>query len=441
MNRRTVAIVAGVVAAVILAFVIGARIAGNDNGTPGRPEGVPRRPVHRPTTTASSTVAPAPTVTTAPAPPTTTTTVPAPGATTTTAAPGCTGVGVAVGQLTNSYVGSFPEGTTFCVRAGTHLLEAGGIAPRARTTFIGEPGAILDGQGAATFGIYGYGGSTGQHHVTVRGLTIRNVAGRALKMGQDWTVTDNVLEHSGIGADVGDRVYFARNVVRDMAQYAIVGGPGTGMTFEDNELAGNNTCRCHPGDEGATKIVGSTAGSSAVVWRRNYVHDNTGPGIWSDGNVSNVTYESNRVVNNSGPGIFHEISWTATITGNTLSGNNSDNIGDSCWWGAQIHLNNSQHVTITGNSIAGAGNAICVVDADRGEAAPYPTSAGDVTVTGNTINSSGQAGLVGRANNGVRFDGNRWTRAAGQTWAAVRYPLTWDEFRAAGMEPTGTLAG
>ena len=88
------------------------------------------------------------------------------------------------------------------------------------------------------------------------------------------------------------------------------------------------------------------------MWRGNWVHHNTGPGIWSDGNVHNVLYEDNVVEGNSGPGILHEISWDATIRNNIVRWNSTEVAGKSCWWGSQIHLNNSQNVRIAGNTRA-----------------------------------------------------------------------------------------
>ena len=57
------------------------------------------------------------------------------------------------------------------------------------------------------------------------------------------------------------------------------------------------------------------------MWRGNWVHDNIGNGIWSDGNVHDVTYENNLVQDNTGIGIFHEISWDATIRNNVVRNN------------------------------------------------------------------------------------------------------------------------
>lgn len=58
----------------------------------------------------------------------------------------------------------------------------------------------------------------------------------------------------------------------------------------------------------------------------NNVHDNYGPGFWTDISNINITYDSNTFSDNFRAGIFHEVSYSATITNNTLSRN-----GNSCF--------------------------------------------------------------------------------------------------------------
>jgi parallel beta-helix repeat protein len=360
----------------------------------------------------------------------------------------CSGVDVSPGDDIQSLINSHLAGTTFCVRAGVYRI-ATGILVKSLDRILGESGAIIDGQGAASYGIYGVGSSAGQTNVVVRNLEIRGVAGQGIKAGWDWTIENNILHDNSVGVDVNNGSVLRGNHIHHNARYGINGGPTRDILIENNEVAYNNTSNscggtCN-GNAGGSKIVGSIAGTYGVVWRGNWVHDNTGPGIWSDGNVHNVLYEGNLVEGNSGPGIFHEISWDATIRNNIVRWNSTDVAGKSCWWGSQIHLNDSQNVRIENNQVrSGFGaNGICLVDIARTESAPFSTRLANIDVRNNTIYLSGPAmsGLVGRAPSSVTFNWNTYyvQDLMGKSWAWFdAYPLTWNDFKARGQEVDGS---
>jgi parallel beta-helix repeat protein len=347
-------------------------------------------------------------------------------------------------------VNAQPEGTTFCFQAGTYRLS-GPVAAKSRDRFIGQPGTILDGQGSVTRGIWGYGGPTGQREVTVQGLTFTSFTDTAVQMGWYWTVTQNEMRDSLTGVVLNSYSTLDGNYIHHNRQYGITGGPGPDMLILNNELAYNNTSNdcggACGGDAGASKIVGSTSGTTGLVWRNNKVHDNIGHGIWSDGNVR-ALYEGNIVSNNSGVGIFHEISWDAIIRNNTLTDNDSLVAGKSCWWGANIHINTSSNVEIYGNTITASNgsNGICAVSSERSDVAPFPTVTANLYVHDNTMYLSGSAmsGSVGNAGPNNRFVHNTYrvtnTSGAWWTWPTV-YTATWGTWRGtAGQDTTGTLA-
>ena len=303
-------------------------------------------------------------------------------------------------------------------------------------------------------GIWGYGGPTGQREVVVQGLTFTNFTDTAVQMGWYWTVTQNEMHDSRIGVVVNNYSTLDGNYIHHNRQYGITGGPGADMLIVNNELAHNNTSNdcggACSGDAGASKIVGSTNGTTGLVWRNNNVHDNTGHAIWSDGNVR-ALYEGNIVSNNSGVGIFHEISWDAIIRNNTLTNNDSVAAGQSCWWGANIHINTSSNVEVYGNTITASNgsNGICAVSSDRYDVAPYPTVTANFYVHDNTVYMTGSAssGLVKGTASGVinnRFVHNTYRvtdmSRAWWTWPTV-YTATWATWRgSAGQDTDGTLA-
>ena len=151
--------------------------------------------------------------------------------------------------------------------------------------------------------------------------------------------------------------------------------------------------------------------------------------------------KQNVVENNGAVGIFHEISWNAVIRNNTLRNNNAfeRGKGKSCWWGAQIALNNSQGVAIYGNLVEAVGsNAICVASTPRAERVEFPQFLANVNVTNNVIKMRGEVnvGLVGdRVPPNVTFSGNTYyvDSTAGDNWtymSSMRYP----QWQAAGHD-------
>ena len=136
-----------------------------------------------------------------------------------------------------------------------------------------------------------------------------------------------------------------------------------------------------------------------LVWRNNFVHDNIGNGIWSDGNVRGSLYEYNTVSHNTESGLLHEISWDAVIRYNTLTNNDAVDAGLSCWHGAQLAINDSTNVEAYGNLVAASSgaNGICAVDIQRTDGAPHSQAVANLYVHDNTVfmKNGASAGLVG----------------------------------------------
>ncbi|MEO8104483.1 MAG: right-handed parallel beta-helix repeat-containing protein [Betaproteobacteria bacterium] len=374
------------------------------------------------------------------------------------AASSCTGVTVQPTTLDlQALVNAHPEGTIFCLQPGTYRPTSSVLA-RSGDSFVGQPGVILDGRSTLDRGIYGFGGSTGQSHVTVQGLTLINYTGAAISMGWYWTVSHNELHHNRIGVTGNSYGMVDGNSIHDNQQYGITGGPATDLSILNNEVARNNTAAdcggaCY-GDAGGSKIVGSSIGTFNLIWRNNNVHDNTGMGIWSDGNVR-ATYENNTVSNNSGVGIFHEISWDAVIRNNTLTNNDSESIGQSCWHGSQIHVNNSSNVEIYGNTVTATNgaNGICAVSVDRSETAPHSTVVTNLNVHDNVVYMTGSStsGMVQDPDSANRPNAinNRFTNNSyflpdltGSWWnwpSASSSPASWSQWQVAGQDTGGTI--
>ena len=253
------------------------------------------------------------------------------------------------------------------------------------------------------------------NEVTLRGLVIEKYASPAqegvidsranrddLVGGSGWSITDLVVRWNhgvGIAATTGATV--SGNVVYENGQLGLA-AKGAGVTIEDNEVYGNNTAGFSSGWEaGGSKF----AYTSDLVVRNNYVHDNRGPGLWTDIDNIDTLYENNRVIDNDRMGIFHEISYDAVITGNEVRGNG---FGFDAWvWGAGIIISTSTNVQVADNLVEGNADGIIGVDQDRSDApASYgPLSLANVEVRENVIrNNGGWTGIGQDVGSNVAFE-------------------------------------
>ena len=80
------------------------------------------------------------------------------------------GVPVNPGESIQSKVDANPSGTTFVIKAGTHVGQS--VVPKSGDSFIGEPGAILDGAGTVICAFCP--GSAKPANVRIAQLEIRN---------------------------------------------------------------------------------------------------------------------------------------------------------------------------------------------------------------------------------------------------------------------------
>ncbi len=247
-------------------------------------------------------------------------------------------------------------GVTFWFEPGVHTLGThmySQIIAQEGNTYLGGPGAILDGQ---NLNLYAF--TSTAKNVVVRYLTIRNF-GRYSDIpeedfgnfdqgvvnhdaGDHWTIEYNTIANNrGAGVFLGSHNKVRYNCLKDNGQYGFsmykeplqsegpptAGNPVPGRSaivdidLSYNEIAGNNTddweastrCGCTGGgkfwDVRGARVVG------------NYVHDNRGTGLWADTNNIDFLFENNYLRDNDGVGIWYEISYNATIRANTFINN------------------------------------------------------------------------------------------------------------------------
>lgn len=227
---------------------------------------------------------------------------------------------------------SSPPNTTFWLRPGKHRLvpeQYAQVIPKKGNTYLGAPGAVLDGGKANQ---YAFGGEATD--VTIRYLTVQHFVAP-----HDEGVVNNgsndgwVIEHatiqknSGAGMMAGARQKIRANCLRDNGQYGINaykdGDSIRDLVVEDNEIVGNNT------DDWERKKPGCGCTGGAKFWavngadiRGNWVHDNRGTGLWADQNNNDFLFEDNVLEANDGAALMYETSYNAVIRNNTVRRNN-----------------------------------------------------------------------------------------------------------------------
>lgn len=287
--------------------------------------------------------------------------------------------------------------------------------------------------------------------VVIQGLVIEKFANRAQQgaidgsAGLDWRVLGNEVRWvhgTGIRLPAGGQI--VGNLVHHNGQQG-VSGSGDALLVEGNELASNNLARYDRDWEGGgAKFVGTTG----LVVRDNYVHDNFGVGLWTDIDNIDTLIEGNVVRDNANAGIFHEISYDAVIRGNVSERNGL--FEDNWAYGAGIQIAHSPNVVIEGNRIAGNANGISLIQQERGDGAHGPHLIRNVVVRDNHVEmAQGATGLwqdVGDlsifSERDVVFERNTYTMPGASlnrfSWANRRVaPAEWQGF---GNDANGLFA-
>jgi hypothetical protein len=214
--------------------------------------------------------------------------------------------------------------TTYWFAPGTHTLgtnQFDQIIPASGDTFVGAPGAILDGQHK---NLYAF--TQKASNVTVRYLTIQDFGAPGDNNGQGvvnhdegpgWHIDHiTVQDSAGAGVMLGSNDVLAYSCLKDNGQYGFQGA-GSDLTVDHNEIVGNNTdnweARQHDcGCSGGAKfwdVNGATITS-------NYVYDNLGPGLWADTDNRGFDIEHNYIADNQAEGLIYEISYNLRLVDN-----------------------------------------------------------------------------------------------------------------------------
>ena len=187
-----------------------------------------------------------------------------------------------------------------------------------------------------------------------------NAPGAGMIAGADSSLEYNCMTLNG-------QYGFQSVDVNSWGRDELTGGPYD-VTIKDNEISYNDTCdfegrlsnsaigwsnynpvparyrnpRCGTvtpdGDEGGFKLWET----DGVTMEDNYIHNNWGPGIWTDTDNANTTYARNTITDNDGPAIIEEISYNFSITDNYMADNGwVEGLGNPKFPSAAIYVSQS----------------------------------------------------------------------------------------------------
>lgn len=267
------------------------------------------------------------------------------------------------GQSIQSAVNSRPTGTKFIIKAGIHRRQR--VVPKDGNKFVGEPGAVLDGENVAYYAF-----ETLQSHprdVIIQGLIIQNYAPsvetHAAIQGDNsigWTLEANEIRNNKrTGLRAGDGMKILRNKIHHNGMSGMAGYKADNVLLDGNDISYNNTSNAiytpsHSRIAGMKFVLAHN-----LTIRNNAVHHNQSKGIWTDHMYLNTLIEGNRVTDNRDAGIWHEASYNAIIRNNICQNNGAAGSG---WLGnSGIQVSNSPNVEIYGNTVSYNGNGIGVM--------------------------------------------------------------------------------
>jgi parallel beta-helix repeat protein len=263
-------------------------------------------------------------------------------------------------------------------------------------------------------------------NVTIEGLVVEKYASPTQLgaigfsgPGSGWTVRGNEVRwNHGGGIRPGNGMQILSNNVHHQGQIGIAGS-GRGVLVENNEIAHNNTAGFGSGRQGEAGGTKFTFTHDLVV-RRNYSHDNHGPGLWTDINNINCLYEGNRVEDNDWRGIFHEVSYACVIRNNIVRRNGFAIPGAmGVLDGAGIIISNSPNVEVYGNTVEDNRGGIAGIESDRGSGNQGAWNITNLYVHDNTVRQTD----THRAGGIVDSDPNAdpYAVAANNRWANNTY--------------------
>ena len=238
----------------------------------------------------------------------------------------------------NSGVNFGQANATYWFAPGVHTIGTGSFAqitPGNGSTFIGAPGAIIDGQSSNLYAFVGHATNVRLAYLEIRNFgkagDNNNEAVVNHDDGDNWTMEYLSIHNvAGAGVFLGSNTVVRYSCLKDNGQYGFsmykpqVANDSSikNITLDHNEISGNNT------DNWEAKISGCGCTGGGKFWdvmgarvTNNYVHDNLSVGLWADTNDIDFLFDGNWIENNQGEAIWYEISYNVAIRHNVIKHN------------------------------------------------------------------------------------------------------------------------
>ena len=225
-------------------------------------------------------------------------------------------------------------------------------------------------------------GISGGAGVELRNLVVEKFGNQvqtgAISASTDWLIVgvEARLNHGG-GIHMGPGTVVRASFIHHNGQLGIHGGQAScsrskGLVLADSELSYNNAAGYNWGWEGGATKWTHTDG---LIARDNYIHDNYGSGLWTDGPNINVLFEGNLIEDTYASGIVHELGYAAVIRNNVVrrTGLQQPILGDV--WGAGIFIDQSRDVQVYGNTVQDNAAGITAVQEPAGDQCGYGADA------------------------------------------------------------------
>src|SRR3984885_9725019 len=199
------------------------------------------------------------------------------------------------------------------------------------------------------------GYSTGSANLDGNGIAINPSS--SVPLPNHITIENNTVYNEpggGIYTEGADYVQILNNVVHNNANWSAFGNSGISISTSANSDTNAGVHDVVSGNLvfGNAQLVPTTGGNTVT----------DGEGIILDTNpgyTGEILVENNTVYNNGGPGIESFLTDTATITGNTVYGNDTQNTQAQSV--AEIFINQSPGDTVTDNDTSNPNVAVPVV--------------------------------------------------------------------------------
>lgn len=237
-----------------------------------------------------------------------------------------------------------PPGTTFYLLPGVHTIGAphpsvfSQVVPLDGNTYVGAPGAIIDGHGINLYAFTQHAVNVTIEYLEIRGFicpfdefTVNHDA------GDNWTIRYcNIHNNGGAGVGLGTGALISHCWLHDNTQYGyssfappVDSGATSALsnvTIDHCEIAHNGDYNDEFNPDGTPTGHGRNGAgkfwdTNGITFTNSWVHENLLVGVWADTNNINFHFEGNLVENNWAVGLFYEISYNFLITNNTFRGN------------------------------------------------------------------------------------------------------------------------